>query len=149
MNSVNCHLYLRKAILYLPTMGKMDEGFYRGVEPVAAVPLSNSAEVQQALQTTIARGNPTVPMLRRREIPPPVLLKYAAVKSWSEFERGMKFWTIEQRNGIFQILREAQQPEGFWKPDPKQTITFPAGATPDDVIDRMIAILHDADGSSK
>jgi hypothetical protein len=28
--------------VYLPTMGKMDEGFYRGVEPVADVSASNT-----------------------------------------------------------------------------------------------------------
>jgi hypothetical protein len=149
MNSLNCHVYLREAILYLPTMGKMDEGFYRGVEPVTVAPMSNAAEVREALQTMISRGNPIVPILRRRDIPPPVLLKYAGVKRWSEFERGIKFWTIEQRNGVFKILREAKQPDGFWKPDPKQTITFPAGTAPDDVIERMIAILQSGAGSSK
>ena len=146
---MNCDVYLRKGILYLPTMGKMEEGFYRGVEPVAVVPISNTTEVREALQTMISRGNPIVPMLRRREIPPPVLLKYAGVKSWSEFERGMKFWNIKDREGVFQILVEAKQPEGFWKPDPKQTITFPAGTKPDDVIDRMITILQSANGSTK
>ncbi len=146
---MNCHVYLRKGTLYLPTMGKMGEGFYRGVEPVTVASLSDTEELRQALRTTIARGNPTVPMLRRREIPPPVLLKYAGVKKWSEFERGMKFWKLEGVDGVFQILVEAKQPEGFWKPDLKQTITFPAGTNPDDVIDRMIAIVQNAAGSSK
>jgi hypothetical protein len=144
---MNCDIYLRKGILYLPTMGKMDEGFYRGVEPVTVVTVSNIPEVRQALQSTIARGNPIVPILPRREIPPPVLLKYAGVKRWSEFERGMRFWNIENNDGIFQIAGEAKQPEGYWKPDPKQTITFPPGTSADAVIDRMIAILHEAAGS--
>jgi hypothetical protein len=65
----------------------MDEGFYRGVEPVAVVSASNTGELRQALRATIARGNPAVPILRRSEIPLPVLLKYAGVKSWSAFER--------------------------------------------------------------
>jgi hypothetical protein len=39
---MNCHLYLRRGNVYLPTMGKMDEGFYRGVEPVADVSASNT-----------------------------------------------------------------------------------------------------------
>jgi len=37
-------------------MGKMDEGFYRGVEPVAVVSASNTEEVRQALRATIARA---------------------------------------------------------------------------------------------
>jgi FAD/FMN-containing dehydrogenase len=67
---MNCHLYFRKGTVYLPTMGKMDEGFYRGVEPVAVVSASNTQEVRQALRATIARGNPVVPILRRSEFPP-------------------------------------------------------------------------------
>lgn len=145
---MNCHIYLRKDVLYLPTMGKMSEGFYRGVEPVAVASMSNIADVRQALRSTIARGNPTVPMLRRSEIPPPVLLKYAGVKRWSEFERGMKFWTIKDDGGSFQILTEAKLPEGYWKPDPKQTITFAEGTSADEVIDRMITLLESANSSS-
>jgi hypothetical protein len=145
---MDCDVYLRKGILYLPTMGKMGEGFYRGVEPVAVVSVSNTSEVRQALQTTIARGNPTVPMLRRSEIPPPVLLKYAGVKRWSEFERGMKFWTIDEKNGRFEIAGQRKHPDGGWRDDPQQTITFPAGTSTDEVIDRMVGVLQNAAGSS-
>ncbi len=139
-----CDLYFRKGAVYLPTMGKMDKGFYRGVEPVAVVHASNIEEVRRALQSTIARGTPVVPMLRRREWPLPVLLKYAGVKCWSAFERGMRFWSIEERDGTFRIAGQCKQSNGIWKDDPKQTITFPPGTTIDDVIERMISILQQA-----
>jgi len=125
-------------------MGKMDKGFYRGVEPVATVAVSNTDELRQALAKTIARGNPHVPMLRRREIPAPVLLKYAGVKSWSAFERGMRQWSIVERQGSFQIAKQEKKPDGMWRDDPDQIVDFPAGASVDDVIERMIAILQDA-----
>jgi hypothetical protein len=83
---MNCELYLRNGTVYLPTMGKMDEGFYRGVEPVAVVAATNTDGVRQTLRATIARGNPVVPMLRRSEWQPPVLLKYAGVKTSSAFK---------------------------------------------------------------
>lgn len=143
-DDVNCHLFLRKGTLYLPTMGKMEEGFYRAVEPVAVVSASNIEGVRQALRTTIARGNPIVPMLRRSEWQPPILLKYAGVKSWSAFERGMRFWTIESGGGIFRLAGLERQPDRNWKDDPAQTVTFPPGSTTDQVIDRMIEILQDA-----
>lgn len=141
---MNCHLYLRRAILYVPTMGKMDKGFYRGVDPVAVVPAANTDALRQALTETIARGNPHVPMLRRRDWPPPILLKYAGVKSWSEFERGMLFWTIKNRDGVFQIASQKKQPDGMWRDDPEQVVTFSPGTSADEVIDRMIAILQGA-----
>jgi hypothetical protein len=32
---------------------------------------------------------------------------------------------------------------GHWEEDPEQRITFPPRSTLDEVVDRMIAILHD------
>jgi len=122
----------------------MEKGFYRGIEPVAVVWASDVEGVRRALRTTFARGNPIVPMLRRSEWQPPILLKYAGIKSWSAFERGMRFWTIDSEDGVFRIAGQKEQPERGWKDDPEQTITFPPGSTTDQVIDRMIEILQGA-----
>lgn len=138
------HLYLRNSTVYVPTVGKVDRGFYRNVEPVAVVSVSNTEALHQALATTIARGNPAVPMLLRREWPPPVVLKYAGVKSWSAFERGMQLWSMEEKDGFYQIAGNTKQPNGLWKEDPAQTIDFPPGTSADEVIDRMVAIVQAA-----
>jgi hypothetical protein len=144
-----CHLHLRDGIVYMPTMGKMDKGFYRGVEPVAVVPASNAHALRQALAETIARGNPEVPMLGRREWPQPVVLKYAGLKTWAAFERGAQLWSIEDKNGGLQITGQKKQPDGMWKDDPEQTHLFPLGTSTDDLIDRMITILQRAASQSK
>jgi hypothetical protein len=141
---MNCHLYLRSGTVYIPTMGKMDEGFYRGVEPVTVVSALDIDGIRRALQATIARGNPVVPILRRSEIPPPVLLKHAGVKSWSAFERGMTFWTVKETGGFFQIAGQSKRADGGWRADPERTIDFPPNSTMDDVIDRMIGIMQEA-----
>jgi hypothetical protein len=135
---------LRNGVVYLPTMGQMDRGFYRGIEPVAVASVTNSDALRTALLDTIARGNPAVPMLKRREWPPPVVLKYAGVKSWSAFERGMALWGIEERNGIWQIVGKRKKPDGTMVDDPEQTISFPPGTRVQDVISRMVAILQQA-----
>jgi len=135
---------LRDGIVYLPTMGKMDKGFYRGVEPVAVLSATNTEALREALLATIARGNPNVPTLKRREWPPPVVLKYAGVRNWSAFERGMLLWNIENENGIFRITNKAKQRNGMWVNDQERTIELPAGSTIEDIVERMIAILQDA-----
>lgn len=135
---------LRKGIVYVPTMGKMDKGFYRGVEPVAVIPASNTDALHQALTETIARGNPHVPMLRRRDWPPPVVLKYAGVRNWSAFERGMRLWNIVEEEGVFQIAEKEKQPDRMWREDPNQIVNFAMGSTIDVVVDRMIVILQEA-----
>jgi hypothetical protein len=141
---MKCHAYLRNHVVYLPTMGKMAAGFYRGVEPVAVAPASNAEGLRNELQQSIVRGNPDVPMLLRKNIPPPVILKYAGVKSWSAFERGMLFWTMEDTSGAFQIVQQRKLPNGMWKADPQRVISFQAGASVEEVIDRMVAILQEA-----
>ena len=135
---------LRDGIVYLPTMGKMDTGFYRAIEPVAVIPATNSDALRKALLNTMARGNPTVPMLKRREWPPPVVLKHARVRSWSAFERGMTIWGIEQRDGIWRIIGKRKKADGMMVDDPEQIIGFPTGASVEDVVDRMSAILQEA-----
>jgi hypothetical protein len=130
-------------------MGKMDIGFYRGVEPVEVASASDADALHKALQTTIAHGNPDVPMLRRSEWKPPVVLKYAGVKTWSAFERGMRLWSIEDKDGVYQIAEQKKQADGMWKDDPDRTITFPPGAPVDDVVQRMISILQIAAASPR
>jgi hypothetical protein len=71
------------------------------------------------------------------------MLKFAAVKRWSEFERGLRFWTIKQYDGAFQIEGQTKQSDGGWRTDPKRTIAFSHDATADEVIDHMILILQE------
>lgn len=139
-----CYLYMRNGTVYIPTMGIMEKGFYRGIEPVAVVSATNAEALREALAATITRGNPIVPKLRRREWPPPVILKYAGVRSWSAFERGMLAWEIEKTDGIFQIAVNTKRANGMWLGDPEQTITFPLGTSVDEVVDRMVSTLQRA-----
>jgi hypothetical protein len=140
-----CQVYLRKGIVYVPTMGVMEKGFYRGIEPVAVVSAANTEALNQALLTTIGRGSPSVPMLKRRDWPPPVLLKHAGVKTWSAFESGASLWSVKRENGQYQIFGYKRHPTGRGSArDPDQTIIFPLGSTVDEVVERMTAILQNA-----
>lgn len=139
-----CYLYMRNGTVYLPTMGIMEKGFYRGIEPVAVVSATNTEALREMLAATITRGNPIVPKLRRREWPPPVILKYAGVRTWSAFERGLLAWEIEEKDGTFRIAGNTKRSNGMWLGDPEQTITFPAGASVDEVVDRVVSILQHA-----
>jgi hypothetical protein len=138
------HLYLRNGTVYLPTTGKMDKGFYRDVEPVEVVLSSNTEALRQALAAMIARGNPGVPMLQRREWPLPVVPRHAGLKNWSAFERGLSVWSLEQREKIFSIIRKKKKSDGARVDDPERTVVLPPGTAVDAAIDRMIAILQEA-----
>lgn len=137
------HLYLRKGIAFVPTVGLVDRGLYRDMEPVAVAPLANPDAVRQALRAAISRGNPPGPRYPQGGHPPPVVVKYAGVKSWAAFARGTVPWGIEENDGKYQIIGYSRHPDG-WREDSEQKINLPAGSTVDYVIERMIAILQDA-----
>jgi hypothetical protein len=139
---MRCHLYLRKGKVFIPTFGRVPGGPYRDIEPVAVVDVSNAEDPRRAFRETIARGNPPIGPYPRPN-PPPVVVKYAGVKCWGAFARGALPWSIEEENGIFQIIGRRRTLDG-WVEDPEQTVKFPVGTTLDQVIDRMIAILREA-----
>jgi hypothetical protein len=137
-----CHLYLRKGKVFVPTLGRVPGGPYRDIEPVTVVEVSDTDGLRQAFHSTIARGNLRVGPYPRPN-PPPVVLKYAGVKSWGAFARWALPWVIDERDGEYQIIGHRREPNN-WAQDPEQTIKFPPGTTLDQVIDRTIAILQQA-----
>lgn len=138
------HLYLRKGTLFLPTTALVEKGLLRDIEPVAVLPLSNTEDIRQAFHATIARGNPATPHYPPGSHPQPVILKHAGLKTWSTFAREAKSWSIREANGIYWIVGYRKDRKGYWEEDPERKTRFPPGATIDDVIGRMIAILQDA-----
>ena len=136
------HVYLRAEIVYVPTVAKR-EGAYTHIEPVAVVPVTDTEALRQALLDAVARKNIVVPVPKGKW-PAPVLLKYAGVKSWSAFARNGWPWSIEEQDGIHEIIGYRMHPKGYWEQDPHQKTPFRAAATIDDVVDRMIAILQEA-----
>jgi hypothetical protein len=135
--------YLREGIVYVPTVAKREGGpVYTEIEPVAVVPVTNTEAIRRALLDAIARKNIIVPVPKGKW-PAPVLLKYAGVRSWSAFARNASAWSIKENDGLYQIVGHRKHSKGYWEEDPSQQIQFPAVATIDDVVDRMIAILQD------
>jgi hypothetical protein len=94
----------------------------------------------------LAKGNTVIPTPKRDAFPPPVLPKYAGEKTLAAFMEGASEWDIYQKNEIYQITPYRKDPDGGRNlvADSDHRITFPPGATVNEVIDRMIAILQTA-----
>ena len=136
-------LYLRHGIVYVPTTAKRGTSVYTAIEPVAVVPVTHSDGLRRAFLDTIGRKNIAV-LPPKGKWPAPVLLKYAGVKTWAAFARDASVWNLEENDGVYRIVGHRVHAKGYWVEDPAQKIEFPPGATVDDVIDRMVAILQDA-----
>ena len=96
------HAYLRNAVVYVPTVVKLQTGAYMDVDPVAVVPVTNTDGLRHALLDAIARKNAIVPPPPKDDWPPPVLLKYAGVKSTGlPSPATRRFGASKRRMGIF------------------------------------------------
>jgi hypothetical protein len=69
----NC--FLKKGVVYMPTVAKLQTGAYTDIEPVAVVPVSNRESLRRAFLDAIARKNAIVPNPPKDDRPPPVLPK--------------------------------------------------------------------------
>jgi hypothetical protein len=136
--------YLRKGGVYIPTLGMMDKGLYRHIEPVALAPVSNTDALRRIFLDAFARGNPQVPLLKQPDTSPSVILKHAGVATWRTFARHASTWSVDERDGLYKILGYRKDPPAGWTRDKTQDEIFPAGTPADQVIDRMIAILQQA-----
>ena len=136
--------YLKRGNVYVPTVVRLQSPVYMDVEPVAVVPVTDTAGLRKAFFDTIARKNdsvtPSIEQIRGR----PAVLKYSRDRSWSAFQRGAADWHIDEKNGNYRIVPHRTHAKGYWEEDPDQTIRFPSGTKIDRVIDRVIAILQDA-----
>jgi hypothetical protein len=106
--------------------------------------VSSIEDLRRALLETIAKKNVVIPdrdpdALRA----PPLLPKYAGVRSLSAFYRNASTWGITEDNGDYKILHYRKHPKGYWQEDSAHEIQFPVRTTVDDVVDRMIAILQE------
>lgn len=134
--------YLRDGVVYVPTVGKRGV-VYKIIEPVAVVSVSDTENLRRALFASISRKNVDV-LPAKGKWPPPILPKYAGVKTWGAFARSASTWNIEENNGNYRIGGYRKHPDGYWVEDHEQEIEFPRGTKIDAVIDRMIAILQQA-----
>ncbi len=135
-------IYLREGVVYLPTLCETVDGIYKIREPVAVIPVSDTATLRQALLETAARGNPKIPSPPRGAQQIFVLPKYAGVKSMAAFYRNLQIWDVSDFNDIYKIVGQRPRPDRGWEDDPDNVITFPPGAKLGEVIDRAIAILQ-------
>lgn len=136
------HAYLRNGIVYVPTVAKLTTGAYLDIDPVVVESVANAVGLRRTFLDANTRSNPVISPPQKGKWPPPVLLKYAKVKSWSAFAPGTSMWTIKEEDRNYQIIGFRDHSDGYWAPDPNQTIKFSLGATIDTVIERMIVTLQ-------
>jgi hypothetical protein len=136
--------YLKKGIVYLPTVVNQGTAVYMDVEPVITVPVIDAGALRQTLSDLISKPNTFVTPSVEDARKPPVILKHSGDRNWPSFRRAATCWVIKHKGGLYKIAGHRTHQLGYWEEDPEQTIQFPPGTTADEVVDRMVAILQDA-----
>ena len=135
------HCYLRRNVVYVPTVARLKTGAYREIEPVVVLSTADTDGLRRAIGDAIKRGNEIIPNPPKNDWPSPVLPKYAGEKTWSAFARSASLWSVKTNNTEYQITRFREHSRGYLVEDHQKIYRLP---TVSDVIERMIEILQAA-----
>jgi hypothetical protein len=138
-----CHVFLRNGTVYVPTAVNVESAFYMDVDPVEVAPAANIEAVQRALVRVMNRGNAKAPMPSGPSFPEPVVLKYAKVKSWSEFEENCLNWSIEEENGVYSIMRGLKVAGRGWEYSSDHIEVLPPGTGIEETARRVAYLVHE------
>lgn len=139
--------YLRQGIVYVPTFGRVPDGAYGMVNPIAAVPLENTDDLRTVLQERFLLGNPTLGVGSSvQDGEGSALLALAGTGSWAAFNRSSTgAWNIANRDDGPKIIpfRFYSKKSG-WVPDRDAVISLPAGTTLDAACNHLIEVMRAA-----
>src|ERR1700734_4036951 len=96
-------VYLRRGVVYLPTVARVLTGGGQEIEPVEKALVSDERALRQAMKETLARGNPVLASYSYADNPEPWVIKSAKVKSFGEFAQGTLLWIIAEKDGAYEI----------------------------------------------
>jgi hypothetical protein len=123
---------------------RTEAGYYLDIEPVAAVPTTDTTAVREAIKSAIAGGNPRVPTPTRATFPKPVVLTYANARSWADFEKTATLWGVSWDRDRYHLKGYRRRPNQGWEEDPEKLEILPPGTSLEEVAGRMCSLVQSA-----
>lgn len=115
---VTVHVYAYRGRFFIPTVAKTEAGFLQEIDPVGIVGQGHVDVLTQAVESALARGNPTVPTPSRHQYPVPAIVRAAGVRSWTVFEKNAHLWRVESTgDGCVLITTKRAPDRGFQDKD--------------------------------
>jgi hypothetical protein len=143
---MNCvwEFYLRNGKVYIPTLGRTENGPHIGIEPVRVVESTDAGGLRRAVEEALLAGNPLIPTPEQGNFPKPVLLPHAKVKSWKTFEQSAQLWQVTKSDrGIEIWICRRAAPRGFC-PGPASAYVFPKDEPFSAIADRVAKLIETA-----
>jgi hypothetical protein len=146
----SCECYLRRGVVYIPTLVQIGPGgHHRQVEPISVIPVDQTPELLSAVrkrmtgvEKVLRPDNPVLQISRG-------VYELAGLKSWAPFNRTAQNWTLSFHDGIYEIQGFRLARGGAWLPDPEQHDILPADTTIDAACAQMIRTMELADSRSR
>jgi hypothetical protein len=111
---VQVDVYIYEDELLLPTTVNFDNGFFVMQEPVATISLSDRPSIIASIASTLAVGNPRMPMRSPKELFKNFVYKYAGVRSQSKFMEKARHWAIDRTQEGYKITTCRAARGGHW-----------------------------------
>ena len=137
------YIYLRKGLVFVPTVSRTEAGYYMDINPVAVHAASDYAGIVDSILTSISRGNPVIATPSRGNYPAPVILAHAQVKSWGTFEKSAVCWKVRLKESEYQLCLMRKSHGRGWEDDPAKTENH---ATPSELARRICELIATFDG---
>jgi hypothetical protein len=131
-------IVFRRGKVYVPTTARTEAGFYLAIEPVLVADESDTSAVEEAVISTVERGNPVVPTPSRNDYKEYVLLKHAGVKSLSTFEKSARTWKLSRRGVNFLIAPYRPGRHGGAEEDLERQESIPDTVPLTEVVRRLV-----------
>lgn len=140
-------IYIRKGLVYLPTIAEAKSGFFLEIEPIEVADVNDKQAVREAVFATLARNRPVVPDPDPETYKMAPILALAGVKSWSTFYKNAKQLGVMRGESGYEIFRLKPYGRGFTS-DETSRIKLPGNCTIAQVVDRVVdeieRIYHEA-----
>ena len=118
-------VYLFKGKLLFPTV-VATPAYHLETEPVEVLhlPEATPERIVAVLEVLRSRGNPEIPLPSPKNLPKPVVLRPAGARSWREFERGARTWTIRIEGDTMELIPQRRRPDRGWETWSERTERF-------------------------
>ncbi|MFA6295296.1 MAG: hypothetical protein WC666_02630 [Candidatus Paceibacterota bacterium] len=137
-----CNIYLRKDIVYIPTTGRTDAGFYINIDPVNVIHVTDTEVLHSSIKNMLDKGNPQIPTPTRNTFPKPVLLNYVKVKSWAQFEDGAICFEVFEKDGLYKIQQMKKSESKGWEDNPTNAETFTSQTEVDTIVQKIVELIQ-------
>lgn len=135
-------IFVRKGLIYIPVSARTDAGFYLHIEPIEVIEAQDTDRLFNAIKGVIAKGNPVVPTPDRNSYAKSPILKCSGIKSWSQFEKDARFWTLSDTAGEYWFTPWKKRRDRGSEPDTQRSITFPTNVSMDEIVRQVVATLQ-------